>query len=73
MEKCELFGTISFIYSFNIYLSFYSGSYEFLTYLNLDVLSNKYILQVATEIMILGVRWTFTYVDYMHYESVTHL
>lgn len=56
MEKCELFGTISFIYSFNIYLSFYSGSYEFLTYLNLDVLSNKYILQVATEIMILGVR-----------------
>ena len=35
-ETCDPFGTVSFLYSFNIYLSFYTGSDEILTYLNLD-------------------------------------
>ena len=34
-ETCNPSGTVSFLYSFNIYLSFYTGSYETLTYLNL--------------------------------------
>lgn len=36
VETRDPFGTVSFLYSFNIYLSFYTGSYEILTYLNLD-------------------------------------
>lgn len=55
MEKYEPHVTISFTHLFIRQLSLYTDSYEFLTSLNLDVLANKNILQVAPEMKILGV------------------
>lgn len=48
-------------------LEFLHWFLRILTYLNLDIFSNKYILQMDPEIRILGVCWTFTYVGDMHY------